>query len=88
MSVKSPTILVIDDEAINIQIAAEILGGSYRILGATDGEGGMPVKNEYYSEDVMATMYHKLGLPEDLHAQAPDGRPVKLLEGRVIKEWA
>ncbi len=43
MSVKSPTILVIDDEAVNIHIAAEILGGSYRILGATDGEEGLRV---------------------------------------------
>lgn len=68
-----------------IMAGAGIPGGA--VLGATDGEGGVPVKNEYFSEDVMATMYHKLGLPEDLHAQSPDGRPVKLLEGRVIKEW-
>jgi hypothetical protein len=35
----------------------------------------------------MATIYHKLGLPEDLHAQSPDGRPVRLIEGRLVKEW-
>lgn len=68
-----------------IMAGAGIPGGA--VLGATDGEGSVPVKNEYFSEDVMATIYHKIGLPLDLHAQAPDGRPVKLLEGRLIKEW-
>lgn len=62
-----------------------IPGGA--VLGETDGEGGVPIKHEYFSEDIMATIYHKLRLPEDLHAQSPDGRPVRLLEGRVIKEW-
>lgn len=64
---------------------AGIPGGS--VLGATDGEGGVPIKHEYFSEDIMATMYHKLELPEELHAQAPDGRPVRLNDGRLIKEW-
>ncbi len=69
-----------------IMAGAGVPGGS--VLGATDGEGGVPVKNEYFSENVMATIYHKVGLPLDLHAQAPDGRPVKLLDhDRVIKEW-
>jgi hypothetical protein len=57
------------------------------VLGATDGEGGVPTKNQYFSDDVMATIYHKIGLPQDLHAETPDGRPVRLLEGRLIKEW-
>jgi uncharacterized protein (DUF1501 family) len=68
-----------------IMAGAGLPGGA--VLGATDGEGGVPIKNEYFSEDVMATIYHKLGLPDDLHAQAPDGRPLKLLDGRLIKEW-
>jgi len=68
-----------------IMAGSGLTGGA--VLGATDGEGGVPIRNEYFSEDVMATIYHKLGLPDDLHAQAPDGRPMKLLDGRVIKEW-
>lgn len=68
-----------------IMAGAGIPGGT--VIGETDGEGGVPVKNEYFSEDIMATIYHKLGLPEDLHAQSPDGRPVRLQEGRLIKEW-
>jgi hypothetical protein len=68
-----------------IAAGAGLPGGA--VLGATDGEGGVATKNEYHSEDVMATIYHKLGLPIDLYAESPDGRPVKLLEGEPIKEW-
>jgi uncharacterized protein (DUF1501 family) len=64
---------------------AGIPGGS--VLGATDDEGGRPIRNEYFTEDVVTTIYAKLGLPTDLHVHAPDGRPVRLVEGRLIKEW-
>jgi len=57
------------------------------ILGATDDEGGTVVRNEYHSEDIAATVYAKLGIPLDLVVQSPDDRPVRLNEGRVIKEW-
>ena len=57
------------------------------MIGATDEEGGHPIRDEYLSADIAATIYHKLGLPTDLIAQAPDGRPVRLIEGHPIKEW-
>ena len=57
------------------------------ILGATDAEGGHVSKDEYFTDDIAATVYSKLGLPTDLIAHAPDGRPVRLIEGRPIKEW-
>ena len=65
---------------------AGIPGGA--VLGATDDEGSRPISHEYYSENVAATIYQKIGLPLDLIAQAPDGRPVQLIEGHPIKEWA
>ena len=68
-----------------IMAGAGIPGGS--VLGQTDEEGGRPTKGEYFSEDVAATVYAKLGIPHDLIVRAPDGRPVRLNEGRVIKEW-
>lgn len=68
-----------------IMAGAGIPGGS--VLGATDEEGGRPIRDEYFSADIAATVYHKLGLPGDLIAQAPDGRPVRLIEGHPIKEW-
>ena len=68
-----------------IMAGAGIPGGS--VLGATDDEGGQPIRNQYFSEDIVATIYHKLGLPLDLHVQSPDGRPVRLIEGHPIREW-
>jgi hypothetical protein len=57
------------------------------VLGATDGEGERPIRNEYTTDDVAATIYQKLGLPLDLVVYAPDGRPVRLNEGHLIREW-
>jgi Protein of unknown function (DUF1501) len=57
------------------------------VIGATDLDGGLVAKNQYLSEDIAATIYSKLGLPLDMHVQSPDGRPVRLIEGRPIKEW-
>lgn len=68
-----------------IMAGAGVPGGA--VLGATDDEGGKVVKNEYHSADIGATVYAKLGLPLDLIVNAPDGRPVRLLEGHPIKEW-
>lgn len=68
-----------------VMAGAGIPGGY--VLGETDGEGGKPIRDEYHSEDIAATVYAKLGIPQDLSVNAPDGRPVILLEGRVIKEW-
>ena len=64
---------------------AGIPGG--HILGATDDEGGFVTKDEYYSANIAATVYHKLGIPLELIAYSADGRPVQLLEGEPIKEW-
>ncbi len=69
-----------------VMAGAGVPGGS--VLGATDDEGGKVIRDEYFTEDVAATIYHKLGLPADLTVTAPDGRPIRLVEGRLIKEWA
>jgi hypothetical protein len=68
-----------------IMAGAGVPGGA--VLGATDEEGGKPIRNEYFSEDLGATIFRKLGLPADLHVSAPDGRPVILNHGRPIEEW-
>ncbi len=68
-----------------IMAGAGIPGGS--VVGATDEEGGKPIRNEYTSADIAATIYSKLGLPTDLIAHAPDGRPIRLIEGEPIREW-
>jgi hypothetical protein len=68
-----------------IMAGAGIPGGS--VLGATDGEGGVAVRDEYRSEDCAATIYSKLGIPLDLITVTADGRPIKLNDGRPIGEW-
>jgi len=68
-----------------IMAGAGVPGGS--VLGETDEEGGRPTGDEYLSEDIAATVYAKLGIPHDLIVHAPDGRPIRLNEGRHIKEW-
>jgi hypothetical protein len=57
------------------------------VLGATDNQGERATRNEYTTDDVAATIYTKLGLPLDLVVTAPDGRPVRLIEGHPIREW-
>jgi hypothetical protein len=68
-----------------IMAGAGVPGGY--VLGETDGEGGVVVRDEYYSDDIAATVYAKLGIPLETIARAPDGRPVRLIEGRPIAEW-
>jgi len=68
-----------------IMAGAGVPGGA--VLGATDDEGGAPVRDEYRSEDLAATVYTKLGIPLDLITHTADGRPILLNEGRPIKEW-
>ena len=68
-----------------VMAGAGVPGGS--VLGATDDQGERPIRNQYFTDDIAATIYTKLGLPLDLVVSAPDGRPVRLNEGHVIREW-
>lgn len=68
-----------------VMAGAGIPGGA--VLGKTDEEGGQPTHNEYLTDDIAATVYTKLGIPLDLITTTPDGRPIKLNEGRPIREW-
>ncbi len=68
-----------------IMAGAGVPGG--HVLGATDVEGGMVVRDEYKTPDIATTIYMKLGIPHDLIVQSPDDRPIRLVEGKPIKEW-
>ena len=57
------------------------------VLGQTDDIGERPVGKEYYPADVAATIYAKLGIPLDTIHTAPDGRPMTLCHGNLIKEF-
>jgi hypothetical protein len=68
-----------------VMAGAGIPGGA--VLGKTDEEGGQPTHNEYRSEDIAATLYTKLGIPLDLITKTADDRPIRLNQGKLIKEW-
>jgi uncharacterized protein (DUF1501 family) len=68
-----------------VMAGAGVPGGA--VLGATDDEGTKVVRDEYFTEDIAATVYGKLGLPADLTVTSPDGRPIRLVDGRLIREW-
>jgi hypothetical protein len=69
-----------------IMAGAGVPGGS--VIGKTDGEGGRPTADAYYTGDIAATIYTKIGIPLDTMFHTNDGRPMQLLpEGRVIREW-
>ena len=68
-----------------VMAGAGVPGGL--VLGETDAEGGAPKSHEYFTENVVATIYHKLGLPLDLTVTAADGRPIRLIEGEPVREW-
>ena len=57
-----------------------------RVIGKTDATGARPVAKEYYSNDIAATIYTKLGIPLDTLHVTGDGRPVHVCDGEVIKE--
>jgi len=56
------------------------------IVGQTDAEGGRSVGEEYYPQDIAATIYTKLGIPLETTHVIGDGRPMRLCEGRPIRE--
>ncbi|MDP7275452.1 MAG: DUF1501 domain-containing protein [Planctomycetaceae bacterium] len=56
------------------------------IVGQTDAEGGRAVGEEYYPKDIAATIYSRLGIPLDTTHVISDGRPMRLCEGRPIRE--
>ncbi len=68
-----------------IMAGAGVPGGD--VLGATDAEGGAVIKDQYLSDDIATTIYMKLGIPHDLIVRSPDDRPIRLIEGKPIKEW-
>lgn len=63
---------------------ALFFGGAFRtgqVIGRTDERGQAPVGNSYTAQNVLATLYHHLGIDPALSTYPdPSGRPVHLLE--------
>lgn len=64
-----------------------ISGGGYRmgqVIGSTDNFGARPNSQPLDPHDLLATMYHHLGIDHRLQINDPFGRPVTLAQGRPI----
>ena len=58
-----------------------------QVVGRSNLKGAAPATPPIRPQDLMATVFHVLGLPVDLHFRDPSGRPVPLLEsGRPIAQ--
>jgi hypothetical protein len=56
-------------------------------VGQTNALAEAPVDAPYYTEDVAATIYGRLGIPLDTTHHTPDGRPIAVnYDGRPIRE--
>jgi hypothetical protein len=64
---------------------AGVRGG--QVIGATDAEGGKPVDRRVTPEDVVTTVYQKLGISWEKEYLTPQNRPIRIATGgEPIKE--
>lgn len=64
---------------------ALLAGGGLKVgqvIGATDAQGGRPTEKPYTPQNVMATLYHSLGIDLETTLTDPTGRPIYLLDDR------
>jgi Protein of unknown function (DUF1501) len=60
-----------------------------QVVGESSARAEAPKSRPVGPQDVMATLFHVLGLPGDLHYTDPVGRPVPMIDGgKVIAELA
>jgi hypothetical protein len=58
-----------------------------RVIGASDKHGAEPADRPVTPQDVLATMYHHLGIDPSTHLYTQDDRPIPILhEGEAISE--
>jgi hypothetical protein len=58
-----------------------------QVIGESSARAEIPKTTPITPQDLMATIFHVLGLPLDLHFQDPTGRPVPMIDnGKVVAE--
>jgi len=69
-----------------------LAGGGLRMgqaVGESSAKAEVPKTTPITPQDLMATVFHVLGIPQDLHYNDPTGRPTPMVNGgRVIRELA
>jgi uncharacterized protein (DUF1501 family) len=67
-----------------------LAGGGLRmgqVVGESNARAEVPRTTPITPQDLMATVFHVLGMPQDLHYNDPTGRPVPMINGgRKIQE--
>ena len=67
-----------------------LVGGGFRmgqVIGASDEKGAQPGESPIRPQDVLATMYHHLGINPKTLLYTQDGRPTPILsEGKIISQ--
>jgi hypothetical protein len=67
-----------------------LAGGGLRmgqVVGESSSRAEVPKSRPISPQDLMATVFQVLGLPQDLHYNDPSGRPVPMIQGgRAISE--
>ncbi len=61
-----------------------LAGGGLRmgqVVGESTEKAEVPKTRPITPQDLMATVFHVLGVPQDLHYKDPSGRPVPMLDG-------
>ena len=69
--------------------SAVLAGGGIRggqVYGSSDKDAAYPATNPVSPEDMLATVYHALGIPEDAELRDPLNRPHRLVDGRPLTE--
>ena len=66
-----------------LMAGAGLRGGA--VYGASDREGGYPSRDPVTPEDVVATIYHLLGIPADAELHDLQNRPHPLMLGQAIR---
>jgi len=69
--------------------SAVFAGGGIRggqVYGSSDKDAAYPTSNPVSPEDMLATVYHALGLPDDGELRDPLNRPHHLVDGRPLVE--
>ena len=51
------------------------------VLGRTDASGDAPADRPVTPADLASVLYHKLGIDPETKYEAPDGRPIRLVDG-------
>src|SRR5262249_9463212 len=58
-----------------------------QVVGESSAKAEVPKTTPITPQHLMATVFHVLGLPQDLHYKDPSGRPVPMIDGgRPIAE--